>query len=130
MFDRLKHALTRRLPWADTPTPASETDYGDYVERQLIDVYGEENVEREVYLGETYRFADFVVDAGYVSLAIELEHSTDKVVAEGFGQALLYAKHDPAWVPVVIYPPDGENDAELALVGEDVALVPMEHIHE
>lgn len=107
----------------------TETSYGDYVESLLVEEYGAENVERNVFLPRTYRYVDFLVETGFVTLAIELEHSTDKVVYEGYAQAELYAKHSRSWVPVIVYPPDGENEEELSMIGEDVALVPIEHKH-
>lgn len=108
----------------------TEKSYGNFVERKLKEEYGEENVEREVYLAETYRYMDFLVDTGMMSLAIELEHSSEKVVKEGYGQAKLYAKHNWRWSPVIIYPPDGENQEELQIIGQDVTLIPLPHEHE
>lgn len=108
----------------------SEYNYKDYIERLLVDEYGESNVEREVYLGETYRFVDFLVNAGMVRLAIEVEHSSDKAVEEGVAQSQLYARHNRAWLPVIVYPPDGENERELEMISSYAALVPITHKHE
>lgn len=108
----------------------SEYEYGDYVERLLKEEYGAENVERQVYLPETGRFVDFLIDCGLHTLAVELEHSSERVVYHGYGQALFYAKHNRRWAPAVIYPPDGENEAELSKVAEDVVLIPIQHKHE
>lgn len=100
--------------------------YVDQVATHLALEYGDEHVEREVHLDETDRFVDFVVDCGDVSLAIEVENGSGDVVDRGYGQALLYAKHQPHWVPVIYYNPDGDNEAELSYIGESVALVPFD----
>lgn len=107
----------------------TETAYGDYVEERLVEEHGAENVERSVYLPQTYRYVDFLVDCGTHTLAIELEHSSDKVVKEGYGQAQMYAKHNRKWAPAIVYPPDGENEEELEMVGQDVVLIPIPHKH-
>lgn len=107
----------------------TEYNYGNYVTELLCETYGPENVRRNVYLSKTVRYVDFLVDTGIVTLAIELEHSSDKVVQEGYGQANLYAKHNPTWIPVIIYPDDGENAEELEMIGQDVALVTVPHKH-
>lgn len=108
----------------------SEYNYGNYVERKLNEEHGAENVDREVYLAETGRYVDFLIDCGTHTLAVELEHSSDKVLYHGYGQALFYAKHNRRWAPAIIYPPDGENEEELSKVAEDVVLIPMQHKHE
>ena len=107
----------------------TEEGYGNYVEDRLNEEYGEENVERNVYLPQTYRYVDFLVDTGIMTLAIELEHSSEKVVKEGYGQVQMYAKHNRKWAPAIIYPPDGENEEELQMVGQDVVLIPIPHKH-
>lgn len=100
--------------------------YIDQVEDRLHDQYGEANVEREVYLPETYRFADFRVECGDVYLLIEVENDTDDVVERGYAQAQMYAHHGDRYLPVIYYKPDEENGPELEIVGRDVALVPFD----
>lgn len=102
--------------------------YIDQVEQRLVSQHGAENVEREVYLEETYRFADFRVDVGDVSLVIEVENDSDDVVERGLSQALLYAHHSDRYLPVIYYRPDGENEPELSMVGREVALVPYDPV--
>lgn len=106
----------------------TEKGYQGYIKKLLEEQY--DSVEQNVYLPQTRRYVDFIVEAGVVTLAIEVEHSSEAVVAEGYGQSQFYAKHHSKWVPVIIYPPDGENQEELAMVAQDVALVPIEHKHE
>jgi hypothetical protein len=77
--------------------------YIDEVEDRLYELYGENNVEREVYLEETYRFADFKVDVGDVFLLIEVENDSEDVVTRGYAQAQLYAHHGDRYVPVIYY---------------------------
>lgn len=107
----------------------TERSYHNYIQEILEEQYGEDNVEHEVYLAETYRFVDFVVDTGIVTLAIEVEHSTDKAIREGM-MSLLYASHERDWVPVIIHPPDGENKEEIEMMQSFAAYVPVEHRHQ
>lgn len=102
------------------------THYQDKLEPYLHETYGEENVERDVFLDQTYRYVDFLVEVGDVYLAIEVENSTDHVVYEGHGQAELYAQHSDQYLPVIYYPHDGENEAELNMIGTQVGLVPFD----
>lgn len=103
--------------------PPDEPTYHAYLYDILADTYGEDNVVNEVYLSKTGRWADFIVRCGLVTLAIEVETSSDRVVKEGLNQAQLYARHYPTWVPVVIYPPDGDNDEEIELLSEVLPLI-------
>lgn len=105
--------------------PPDERTYHNYLHGILDDIYGSENVVNEVYLSKTGRWADFIVRCGLVTLAIEVETSSDRVCREGPTQAHLYARHYPMWVPVVIYPPDGDNSDEMAMLGEVMPIVPV-----
>ncbi len=107
----------------------SEKDYQEYIEGMIRNTYESYQIEQSVYLTQTRRYVDFLIDVGFVTLAVEVEHSSDSVVEEGLSQALLYAAHRRDWLPVIIYPPDGENEAELQLIGQKVGLIPVEHKH-
>lgn len=81
-----------------------EDEYSDLVEEMLIAEYGEKNVERQVYINEVRRYADFVVRAWPVDLAIEVENDFEAVF-KGVSQALVYANQANDMAPVIIRPP-------------------------
>lgn len=93
-------------------TDEPEKEYDERVQVFLEDEYGEENVVDNRHLSETYRFADFWVEAPLVNLAIEVENDAKSII-EGFGQAHLYAAHDPLAVPVIIVPPGHVEQPEI-----------------
>lgn len=99
-------------------THISEADFQDRVESILVEFYGPERVTPE-YVFDTGRRADFLVDAGLTTLAIEVENDAASVV-EGVGQAILYANHDPSRLstPLVVVPdghaPDGRERSHLS----------------
>lgn len=105
--------------------PPDEYVYQDYLERLLAHYYGAENVVQNCYLSHTRRYVDFLVRTPLLTFAIEVESSSDKVCSEGPTQAHLYARHYPQWTPVVIYPPDGENQEELALLSQVMPIIPV-----
>ena len=88
----------------------SEDAYTDLVEEMLVSRYGEENVERGAYIEEVERFADFIVRAWPVDMAIEVENDFESVF-DGVGQALVYAAGQSDMTPVIIRPPleDGSD---------------------
>lgn len=89
-----------------------ESDYADYLEALFNDLFGKENVEREVYT-ETGRYCDFLIEGKLVTMAVEVENRSEDVITNGVSQALLYAQELDA-TPVVVYPPgDGHNKPEL-----------------
>lgn len=109
----------------DDQLPPNEYVYQDYLERLLSHYYGAEYVINNVYLSKTRRYVDLLVRTPFITLAIEVESSSDKVCREGPTQAHLYANHYPQWTPVVIYPPDGENHEELALLSQTMPIIPV-----
>lgn len=96
----------------------SERTYHDRVYEYLVDHYGADNVETNVYLAETYRFVDIWVHGPVVDYAIEVENDFESAF-EGVGQAALYASHEfdnPNVVPVVIVPPDHVAEPEVSML--------------
>jgi len=90
--------------------PLPEDEYADLIHEMLNAEYGEENVERNVYIEEVHRFADFVVRAWPVDLAIEVENDFEAVF-KGVSQALVYASQSEDMAPVIIRPPlEDESD--------------------
>lgn len=98
-----------------------EKTFGDRVEEHLVEHYGADNVEREKYLPEPYRFVDFWVSGPVVDLAIEVENDFESLMT-GIGQAQLYAAHRDA-VPVVIVPEDHIDHPEMEMVKEQVQVM-------
>jgi hypothetical protein len=88
----------------------SEADFEIRVQVALEQMYGAENVERQVVLPASHRRPDFVVEDTLATYYVELESEFDAAI-EGVGQSLLYAAHEPQGrgVPVVIVP-DGHLD--------------------
>lgn len=101
-----------------------ESEFAEKVGEYLIESYGEENVEQNKFLSESYRFVDFWVDGPVVTLAIEVENDFDAVI-EGVGQALMYAGHDDGVVPVVIIPEDHVEHPEVDYLRETVRIIEM-----
>lgn len=106
-------------------THESEDTFADHVEELLIQYYGEENVDRNHYLEETYRFADFWVDTGLVILAIEVENDFDSVL-KGISQAYLYAAHDKRALPLVVVPKDHVENPEIEMLREKAPILELE----
>lgn len=103
--------------------PLPEDEYADLVQEMLNAEYGEENVERNVYISETRRYADFVVRAWPVDLAIEVENDFDAVF-KGVSQALVYADQADDMAPVIIRPPleDESNALENHILSSHVTI--------
>lgn len=84
-------------------TDESETNFSEEVSDQLVDYFGEEHVYENVYMAETRRYADFIVETPFFRLAIEVENNWEAAI-KGIGQAQLYAAHYNDAIPVVIVP--------------------------
>lgn len=98
----------------------SESTYHDRVYDYLVDQYGVDNVDSNVYLSETYRFVDIWVEGPVVDYAIEIENDFESAI-EGIGQAALYASHEfdnPNVVPIVVLPPDHVAQPEADMLRE------------
>lgn len=106
-------------------THESEKSYTDRVEECLIDEYGEDNVEREHYLEESGRYADFKVDTPVTTLLIEAENDFEAAF-KGVGQALLYAAHYEDASPVVILPPEHIKEPEAEMLSRHVPIVELD----
>jgi len=87
----------------------------DVVGPLLREEFGADAVERERYLETTGSFADYWVDTGLVTLAIEVENDAD-AIRDGVAQALTYAQHDVRALPVVITPTGAVDRDEVALL--------------
>lgn len=105
-------------------THKSEDNFSDGVEEELVECYGEENVERQVYLAESGRYADFIVDGPLFRLAIEVENDWESAIG-AVGQAQLYAGHYADAVPVVIIPEGHKENPEYELLRNRVLIVEM-----
>lgn len=103
----------------------SERTFSERVREYLVEHYGEENVESQVYLDETGRFADFWVDGPVVSLAVEVENDWE-AASKGIGQALLYGAHDDDAVPVVILPKGHVDYPEVEMLRERIAIIELD----
>lgn len=100
----------------------SEQKYADFLEVYFQDLFGPENVEREVYT-PAGRFCDFLIDAELFRLAIEVENKSEDVVDNGVAQALLYAEELNA-IPVCVFPAEsGGNSRELEQLASHVEIV-------
>jgi hypothetical protein len=99
-----------------------ESTYADYLEVLFQDKFGSENVEREVYT-PAGRYCDFVIYSKLLTLAVEVENTSEDVIDNGVAQALLYAEELDA-APVCVYPPDTDDNAEeLAQLSSHVNIV-------
>lgn len=100
-----------------------ESDYADYVEAVLQDVFSPATVSREV-VTESGRFCDILVETDLFRFAVEVENRSEDVVTNGVGQAMLYGDELDA-IPVVVCPPDGENKTELQTLRNYVAIIEL-----
>lgn len=110
-------------------THESEKSFSDKVEHILNEQFGEENVEEQYYLEESYRFADFWVDTGFIILAIEVENDFEAAF-KGISQAYLYAAHDPRAVPVVVVPEGHIEEPEVTMLRGLCTIVEIEYENE
>lgn len=100
----------------------AESDYADYLEVVFNDLFGKDAVKREFYT-KSGRFCDFLVETELITLAIEVENSSEDVVTNGVAQALLYSEELDA-APLVVYPPDKkDNETELDYLSSHVSIV-------
>lgn len=105
-------------------THETEATFSDKVKEQLIEYFGEENVEENVYLAESGRYADFIVDTPFFWFAIEVENDWESAI-KGVGQAELYASHYKDAIPVVVVPEGHIDNPEYALLRERVLIIEM-----
>jgi hypothetical protein len=101
----------------------SEAVYADYVETVFAHRFPDATIEREVYT-PSERFCDIVVESKYFTYVIEVENTSDDVVTNGVGQALLYATEFDG-IPIIVFPPDGDNEAELNALSNYVTILPL-----
>lgn len=88
-----------------------ESEYTENVAEWLEDTFGEENVEANRYLEATGRYADYWVDLGAVSIAVEVENDWEAAI-KGVGQASLYAAHAENVWPLVVLPTGHVDEPE------------------
>lgn len=103
-------------------THEHESEFTEKVEEELESFFGEENVRREVYLPETWRFADFVVQTEFFGFVVEVENDWDSVF-KGIGQATLYASHYPNCFPVVVLPEGHTESPEVEYFRRHIPIV-------
>lgn len=84
--------------------------------------YGPEAVDSQVYLPESTRYCDIVVDLPVATLCIEVE-SRFSAAIKGVGQALLYAAHYRDGVPVVVLPADHTESPEMEMLQGGAAVI-------
>jgi len=90
----------------------SEATFADrVVTPRLETLFGSDAVEHERYLDGTGGYADYWVDLGVVTLAIEVENDADSV-RSGVAQALEYAQNDDRALPAVITPEGCVDEAQ------------------
>lgn len=106
-------------------THEPESEFADRVLEHLREQFGADVVTEQVYLEESDRFVDVVVDVGIVTLCIEIESEFDRAIT-GVGQAILYAAHYVDGVPVVVVPPDHLEDPEAVYLSRQVPIVPLD----
>lgn len=104
-------------------THETETTLEDRLEDLLVDVYGEDNVQRQYVFPASNRRVDLMVDLGLKKLVVECESRSSEVIA-GMGQALLYAAHDESYVPLIAVA-DGHSieDPELGFISRHVEVL-------
>lgn len=98
-----------------------ESDYADYLQVVFNDKFGEDNVEREVYT-DSGRYCDFLIRGNLFDYAVEVENTSEDVVTNGVAQSLLYSQELDA-MPVVVYPPDNQNEKELEMLSSFVSII-------
>lgn len=103
-------------------TDKNERTFEDEVEILLNEVYGEDNVFRQYYYDESYRFADFYVRGPLFDMALELENDWEACI-KGVGQALLYSGHKKNCIPVVVVPEGHVEQPEVDILREYLPIV-------
>lgn len=114
-------------PSADEPTLSLE----DRLETAFAEAYGRGMVCRE-HTHRTGRRTDLLVDAGAVTLAVDVEERPGKVV-EASGRAIHAAAHDPnGWTIPVVVVPDGNtpDEPERCYLGESIAVFEESELRE
>lgn len=97
-------------------THEDERPFHDRLVEHLVTEYGEDAVRTDVYLKETGRWVDVLVETPLVTLALEVENDWESVIM-GIGQANLYAAHvEEGAVPVVAVPPGHVEEPEVSLL--------------
>lgn len=88
-----------------------DDDFETRIEQRLVESYGRERVVRQ-HVYPTGRRVDLLVDAGLVTLALELANDAEAVIT-AVSQAAMYAAHDALHrtVPMVVVP-DGHAPEE------------------
>lgn len=102
----------------------TEQEFAQKVREFLIDVYGEENVHMEYYLGRSERLCDFFVRGPLTKFAIEVENNWEAVYG-GAGQAIQYAQEIDA-VPVIVVPKGCVEEPERTLIDRYVSIVELD----
>lgn len=100
-------------------THENERKFGDRIEEELNTRFGRTNVRREVYLQDTRRYADFLVEGELQDYAIEVENDWEACL-KGVGQAILYANHFDNCKPVVVVPKGHVEYPEVTKLREDI----------
>lgn len=95
----------------------------DEVESFLQEYYGEDHVDRQYYLEETYRFVDLVAWTPMGTLVIETEDHGSEMF-EGAGQAMFYAAHFDNGIPILVVPEDQMERPEVDYVRRFMTVVP------
>lgn len=103
-------------------THVPEDEFQSRAKQHLVEWFGEENVEREVFLPDSYRFADFIVQGDMTTWAIEAENDAASVVA-GVGQAFLYAAHFDMASPAVVVPADHTEEPEISMLRRYIPVI-------
>lgn len=106
-------------------THSDEKEFSLLVEEKLIEQYGEDKVEKEVYLPQTGRFADFVVRGPITNFAIEAKDNWEGCF-KGVGQAELYAEHIPNCIPVIAIPKGHTESPETEMLRNSIAIWEVE----
>lgn len=102
----------------------SEEEFKDYIEKVLIAHYGEDNVEREVYL-ESQRIVDFKVETKLGTAMVEAkDNASDAIGAKG--QVEHYAAHKLSAFAIVLYP-EHQNEPDLDYFGDGVCFMEFEY---
>lgn len=96
-----------------------EDEFHRRAEKWLIEEYGAENVEHEVYLPNAWRYIDFVVQTPLATFAIEAERTADKVI-EGAGQSILYAGAKNGYTPLILVPDGHTEEPEVSWIRKRV----------
>jgi len=116
----------------DGDDAVSEDAFYPSVRAWLRDEFSPERIEHDVYMENSERFPDFIVELSHEVIAIEVDVTTDRAI-KGAGQAHLYTgeldaiNYGPTVRPAIAVPKGVVDEPELTYLRSTIPVYPIPH---